>query len=331
MTNADLAHGGALGEVMRAFPDAPTPWLDLSTGINPWPYPHSNIATSAFTALPDAGLERDGIDAMARAWNCAPETIALTAGSQAAIQILPRLFPSRRVAIIVPTYSEHAIVWRSAGAVVKEVDGLASAAHEFDTVVVGNPNNPDGRAYQPDALLRAAETLGSRGGRLIVDEAFADLQPDISLAQHAGAASIIVLRSFGKFFGLAGVRLGAIVASPDVIASARKLLGPWPVSGPALDLARRAYRDDAWRDATLARLRKAADDLDRALRAGGVEPVGGTDLFRWAACADAHATWRQLAARGIYVRRFSWSRDRLRFGLPREVTDFDRLTSALRA
>lgn len=328
--DADLSHGGALAGMRRAFPDAPQPWFDLSTGINPWPYPHADIPASAFATLPDAAVEHDAREAMAAAWGCAAETIALTPGSQAAIQLLPQLFPASRVGVVSPTYNEHARIWRSAGARVEEIEAAAINADDFDCVVLCNPNNPDGRQWRPDALLKLAGGLAAHGGRLIVDEAFADLSPNLSVAGYAGAGSIIALRSFGKFFGLAGVRLGALVAAPAIIADARRRLGPWAVSGLALELARRAYRDRVWIDETLSLLKREARELDNVLRDGGLAPRGGTDLFRWVACDDAHGLWRELGRRGIYVRRFPWSVDHLRFGLPAFARDRERLAAALR-
>ncbi|MBN9063823.1 MAG: threonine-phosphate decarboxylase [Rhizobiales bacterium] len=330
MTGADLIHGGALSAVRQAFPHAPAPWLDLSTGINPWPYPHGNMPADAFTRLPDADLEEHARAAMAAAWGCEPRDVALTPGSQAAIQLLPHLLGFSRVAIVGPTYGEHAQVWRQSGAEVFEIAADAIEDVEADCVVICNPNNPDGRIIARTRLAAIAQRLASRGGRLVADEAFADGAPENSLVAEARALKAIVLRSFGKFFGLAGARLGAIVADEAIVGRARMRFGPWAVSGPALAIAQRAYRDDSWRAATIARLKRAGAELDDALRVAGVTPAGGTLLFRWVCCRNANAIWRRLAERGVYVRRFAWSDDFLRIGIPADESERERLVAALR-
>jgi cobalamin biosynthetic protein CobC len=325
----DLVHGGGLAAMRSAFPDAPTPWLDLSTGVNPWPYPCDAIPPCAFARLPESDLEARAAAAAADYLGCPASSIALTPGSQAAIQILPLLLTVHRVAIISPTYAEHADLWRRAGAHVEETTHLPEP-DAFNCVVVVNPNNPNGRRFEPERLRQFADGQSKSGGALIVDEAFADLAPDISTVARAHAPGLIVLRSFGKFFGLAGLRLGMLIAEPQLVARAKARLGPWAVSGPALNIAARAYRDTDWHQQMRARLQRAAQHLDGILVDGGLRVLGGTDLFRWVEARDAHALWRLLATKGIYVRRFSWSDKRLRFGLPADLTASVRLAEALR-
>jgi cobalamin biosynthesis protein CobC len=325
----DLLHGGGLAGVMARYPDAPTPWIDLSTGINPWPYPHTGLSADALAKLPDTPMQQRARKAAAAAFGCAPEHVALTAGSQAAIQLAPLLHPARRVAIVSPTYSEHAQSWARSSAEIIEVSNLPDARDRFDAVIAVNPNNPDGRIHSRADLLALAADLSARGGCLIVDEAFADLDPAISIANAAGADGLIVLRSFGKFYGLAGLRLGAILAPNPLIARAKALLGPWPVSGPALAIAARAYDDTAWQTATRTRLTAAAASLDTALQRHGLEVTGGTSLYRWIKTPNAHALWRRLAERGVYVRRFSWTTTHLRIGLPADEAALSRLIEAL--
>lgn len=327
----DLLHGGNLASVQTLFPDAPLPWLDLSTGINPWPFAYTPISAEAFTNLPAAALQQRATLAAVRAFGCEPEQIVLTPGSQAAIQLMPTLRPAKKVAIVTPTYSEHALSWRRSGAETIEISGLPHAHDGFDAVVVVNPNNPDGHIHSHDELTRLANDLARTGGHLIVDEAFADVDPSISLAARAFAPNIALLRSFGKFFGLAGIRLGAIIGAPSLVSTATAHMGPWAVSGPALEIAAQAYADTAWQSSMRARLADAANELDSALRATGVTPSGGTSLFRWIATEDAHHTWRVLVSKGIYTRRFAWSTTHLRIGIPASDSDQQRLIEALRA
>ncbi len=328
VSDFDLLHGGALSAMMAAFPKAPQPWLDLSTGINPWPYPHHDLKISAFHRLPEEEDSAAARLAMARAFACNAESIALTPGSQAAIEALPQLAPSERVSILAPTYAEHAKAWREAGATVHEASSLTDLA-QSDIGVVVNPNNPTGALYAPSELLELARSFAARGGTLIVDEAFADLTPDYSLTPYAGAEGLILLRSFGKFYGLAGVRLGAIIGTGALAQKTRALFGPWSISGPALALARRAYADMDWSAAMRARLIDQAAKLDATINTAGFHIDGGALLFRWVRAPDAHALWRRLAQRGVYVRRFAWSSTHLRFGLPESDAALERLREAL--
>lgn len=327
--NDDLVHGGALGAMAKAFPDAPRPWLDLSTGVNPWPYPFDDLPRGAFTALPDPSAEDAARAAMARAWGAAPDTIALTPGAEAAMRRLPFLLGARHVGILGPTYSGHESAWRLAGATVETTRDIPPDLARFSAFVVVNPNNPDGRAHAPEQLAQLHARLGRNGGALIVDESFGDLEPSASLAPFSTRDGLIVLKSFGKFFGLPGLRLGALLASPAIVARMKDALGAWPVSGPALAIARRAYEDAAWAAATRARLAAAAAALDETLQKAGARIAGGTTLFRLIDVNDAHVTWRRLAEKGVYVRRFAWSPRLLRIGLPSDARGHERLGEAL--
>lgn len=317
---SDLTHGGALDAMRTAFPAAPGPWLDLSTGINPWPYP-VKLSPEHMARLPDADLERSAREAAARFFGASTDCVALTPGSQAAIQMLPRLTGAKKPAILQPAYGGHVEAWRASGVSLQEV---RVPRPEHDALIVVNPNNPTGITVSASALA----TLATRGGHLIVDEAFAEIAPGVSCAAQAGAAGLIVLRSFGKFFGLAGLRLGTLLSTPDLIQRAREMMGPWPVSGPALEAAAQAYGDTAWIDATRARLVDAAAKLDDVLKRRGLAVEGGTALFRFVRC-DAPVLWARLARAGIYARRFAWSTTHLRFGLPLDDAALERLEAAL--
>ncbi|WP_375408598.1 threonine-phosphate decarboxylase CobD [uncultured Methylobacterium sp.] len=325
---APIAHGGDLDAARRLFPDAPEPWIDLSTGINPVPYPCPPPTASAFARLPSATDLAGLIRAAAEAYGADPATIVAAPGTQMLIETLPRLRSPSRVAVVGPTYAEHAAAWKRGGHVVAMVADLASAG-SADVVVVVNPNNPDGRVVAARGLLQMAATLGQRGGLLVVDEAFADLEPVDSLAADV-APGILVLRSFGKTYGLAGLRLGFALAEPALSRRIALALGPWAVAGPALAIGRAALVDQSWRDA--ARIARAADAgrLDRMIVRGGGSVVGGTCLFRTADFADGPALFRRLGQAGIYVRRFEPMPERLRFGLPADRTEWCRLSRILR-
>nr|WP_280517699.1 aminotransferase class I/II-fold pyridoxal phosphate-dependent enzyme [Falsirhodobacter halotolerans] len=286
-------------------------WIDLSTGINRVPYPIPPLPPEAWTALPTPRAMGAAARAAERAWGSARPLIPV-AGAQAAIQVLPRLWAPGLARILAPTYNEHAAQFRAAGWRVEEVVTL-SALNGADLAVVVNPNNPDGQAHDPTALL----ALDVR--RLIVDESFADPVPHLSLLPHM-REGLVVLRSFGKFYGLAGLRLG-FVAGADVAP----LAGPWPIAGVALEVGRAALDDTDWAAVTIDRLARDAARMD-ALAPWPL--VGGTHLFRTYATADAAAAQAHLARHGIWSRIFPYSRTWLRLGLP-APHEWDRVKAAL--
>jgi cobalamin biosynthetic protein CobC len=251
-------------------------------------------------------------------------------GSEAALRILARLLPAKTIAVAGPTYSSHAAAWRSAGAVVRSIPCRDLASADADLVIAVNPNNPHGYRHAPDTLARIADRQAARGGWLIVDEAFGETAPELSVADRAGGA-LIVLRSLGKFYGLAGVRLGFVLAGDGVIAELRTVFGDWPVSAAAIAAGRAAYPDVAWRERTAASLIRKAARLDRLLSRAGFEIVGGTSLFRLCAADDASRRFAVLAERGILTRPFDFDRRWLRFGLPAGGGAWTRLEQALEA
>jgi cobalamin biosynthetic protein CobC len=323
-------HGGNIGAARLRFPNAPLPWIDLSTGINPVAYPVGDVAPDAWTRLPDPAAQ-EALEAAARtAYDAGAEsTVVAAPGTQALLQWLPRVVPAQRVGILGFTYGEHEKCWRDAGADVVTVDTAAELA-SFDVGVVVNPNNPDGRLVPPEVLLTTAQSMLSSNGMLIVAEAFMDtLGLGDSLAPRLPHAGAVVLRSFGKTYGLAGLRLGFAVAPPRLAASLRAALGPWAVCGPAVAIGQRALLDTVWlRKATL-RLRADADRLDGLLRSRGFTVVGGTPLFRLASHAEAGKWFGHLAQAGILTRPFGGRPDWLRFGLPGGRAEWERLEAAL--
>jgi cobalamin biosynthesis protein CobC len=324
-------HGGNLGAARRLFPDAPAPWIDLSTGVNPHPYPLPPFASDDWAHLPEPGsLAALEAEAARRYGAEAGQTIAAP-GTQAVIQLMARLRPARRVRIFGFTYSGHQRAWAAAGANVETVENLADLA-AADVAIVVNPNNPDGRRTDRASLAELHAKITARGGTLIVDEAFMDLsERGQSLIPSLPGTSAIVLRSFGKTYGLAGLRLGFAIASPDIVASLRAALGPWPVSGPAIAIGRVALADDAWLERAALRLAREAGRLDRLLVESGFESRGGTILFRLVRHPQAAGIFVDLMRHGILTRPFSALPDRLRFGLPGDAEAWRRLEAALQS
>ena len=328
---ASIAHGGKLSEARRLFPDAPEPWLDLSTGINPDAYPLPALALECFARLPDPEDLDRLLSAAADAYHVRDRAmLAAAPGTQILIELLPKLWPEPSVRILGPTYTEHARAWARAGIKTSEVTSF-EALSEANVAVLCNPNNPDGRRFAPEHLLRLADRLAEHRGLLVVDEAFADLEDDrLSLAPALPHPSLIVLRSFGKTYGLAGLRLGFALGAPDRILRIRDSLGPWAVSGPAIAVGQQALRDQAWLTMTRERLAHRREELDAVLSDRGLNVVGGTRLFRLIVTENAPALFAQLGGAGIFVRRFAGQPRWLRLGQPGSDANVERLKAALR-
>jgi cobalamin biosynthetic protein CobC len=232
------------------------------------------------------------------------------------------------VAILGPTYAEHARAWRVAGHAVAEVGSL-QAMGEVDVAVIVNPNNPDGRLVPADALRGLADRLHRRGGWLVVDEAFADFDAAESLVP-ALPEGAVVLRSFGKTYGLAGIRLGFAIARGPAGAMLRAALGPWSVSGPAIAAGRAALRDRAWLAAARASRSADARRLDALLASVGADPIRGTILYRLVRTDDAARLFDHLGQHGLWVRRFQHDPRLLRVGLPGSTAAWSRVARALK-
>jgi cobalamin biosynthetic protein CobC len=330
MSEIQIWHGGDLGEAERLFPDAPRPWIDLSTGINPIPYPMPPLPPSLFERLPSPEAHKDLERAAAEAYQAAdPGMVVAAPGTQVLISVLPALWQRSRVAVLGPTYAEHARAWRMAGHGVVECASPEQAL-DTDILIVVNPNNPDGQTFAAQDLVAMCDHLRERSGWLIVDEAFADFDADETLVPQL-PDNAIVLRSFGKTYGLAGIRLGFSISGTGMAEKLRMMLGPWAVSGPAVEVGQKALRDRDWLAA--AQKARSAD----AIRLGAIlTPVAetapkGTTLYRFIESEYAPDLFTHLGHCGIWVRRFEYNRRILRFGLPGSEAAWLRLEEAVAA
>lgn len=314
-------HGGDLDRAQARY--GAGAWLDLSTGINPVPYPVPDLPARAWTALPTRA-EVAALEACARrAWHARRDCVAL-AGAQGAIQLVPQLAPPGAARVVGPTYNEHAGALRAQDWTVEEVatpEDLRGAA----LGVLVNPNNPDGRRWTPAELLDVARDVGL----LIVDESFADPMPEVSVLPLLEAQRVVVLRSFGKFYGLAGLRLGFAFGSDEVLARLKALAGPWAVSGLAIAVGQAALGDTGWQSETCSRLAADVGRLDRLAEAQGWRLVGGTPLFRTYDAGDALAAQERLAQHRVWSRVFPYSDSWIRLGLPGDEAGWQQLATAM--
>lgn len=342
-------HGGGLDAAAAQYGGRRQDWMDLSTGINPAPYPVADLPQDIWTALPDAAAMAALTSAARRFWNI-PDAAAVlaTPGASAPIAQIP--FLSRpaptsdvqadtnqvgtgqvstgqnvsdhrtpgTVAIPGPTYNEHAAAFQNAGWQIIDQPDNASMPRP-DAQVIVHPNNPTGHLHDPARLTAPL---------CVIDESFADVTPGHSLIALTEKPGRLVLKSFGKFWGLAGLRLGFVMGAPDLVDQIAQRLGPWPVSGPALAIGARALADTEWARTTRAQLAHDADRLDTLMLRTGATLTGGTSLFRLYDHPDAAQLHSHLARHHIWTRRFPWSDTAIRLGLPAPA-DWDRLRLAL--
>lgn len=327
-------HGGGVRAAARRWGRPVEDWLDLSTGINPQGWPVPPLPPQAWARLPEAD---DGLEAAASAYYGSDALLPLP-GSQAAIQTLPALWPgtgdrtAARVGVLDPGYNEHARAWAARGHAVQSVEpdaGTIDAALDtLDVLVLIHPNNPTGTRFEREQLLGWHARLARRGGWLVVDEAFVDTEPQRSLVPEGPREGLVVLRSLGKFFGLAGARVGFLFGPEPLRRELAGRLGPWSVPGPSRQVAAGALADHGWQSARRAQLAKEGERLAGLLRAHDLTPDGGSALFQWVRTDHAAALQDRLARAAILVRRFETPAS-LRFGLPGDEAGWQRLEAAL--
>ena len=328
-----LEHGGRLRAAARAYGTPLESWMDLSTGISPWCFPAAAIPESIWHRLPDPD---DGLDAAASAYYGNNRLLA-TSGSQAAIQALPRLFQPNRITIVGPTYNEHAAAWRAAGHDIHWASALSEAITQASPVtLLCNPNNPTASHTDRSTLIKAAQALNAHEGWLIIDEAYGDFEPEYCATPDAGSAAaprLITLRSLGKFFGLAGARVGFVFGERRLLARLNDMLGPWTINGPARYVAEQALADRPWQQQQRQRVRHAGQQLLALLHEKLPRiPVDATGLFSTCTLPSATAAqslYDHLAQHGILVRLFATNR-LVRFGIPTD-TSWPRLADALQS
>ena len=328
MSAPRIVHGGGIAAAAARHSGRPEDWLDLSTGINPNPVALPPVDMAAWHRLPDRHRQDAARAAAARYYGTADALPLPVPGTQSVIQLLPRLIaPGRRAAVLSPTYGEYARVLENAGIAVDRVASLEDIGPVHGLVVVVNPNNPDGRLVGRDVLLALHRRVAAQGGMLVVDEAFGDMRPEHCIAPLAGEPGLLVFRSFGKFFGLAGLRLGFVIGEEAVLERIEDWLGPWAVSGPALSIATQLMAGDTAAIAATIAERKAG--LDAVLSAAGLRIVGGTALFSLVEDARASALYERLCRHRILVRPFDYAPQWLRFGLAPDAAADARLAAAL--
>ncbi|WP_052134507.1 aminotransferase class I/II-fold pyridoxal phosphate-dependent enzyme [Sphingomonas sp. 37zxx] len=313
-------HGGRVDVARAAYP-AVADWIDLSTGLSPWSYP-ATIEAAALAHLPTPEALATLEASAAAAFGVSASRVVAVPGTDLALRLLGRMIGGHAI-VGGPGYSGHMTMW-AGRAISAGFDALPDAVRSGETVMVARPNNPDGQIIDAATLERIAE----RDDWLIVDEAFVDATPEISLAGRDWD-SLIVLRSFGKFYGLAGLRLGFVLAPPMIVLGLRELLGDWPVPGPAIAIGTAAYADRDWAAMQAARVREGAARLDALLGGAGLGVAGGTALFRLIETPQRDGLFDHLAQRGILTRPFADRPHWLRMGLPGTPAAWDRIASAL--
>lgn len=322
-----LIHGGQLQKIAKQYNISQKNWLDLSTGIAPFSYPIPKIPEKYYQSLPQASSD---LEVAAKNYYHA-DSLLVTNGSQAIIKLLPALWREKNkqsTTVYLPEqgYKEHELAWKIAGfSLCKYQDKLPKLTEIKDNsvLVVINPNNPTGQLHQCSELIKYQEKLKTSGGLFVIDEAFMDIvepsQSMTSLINHS--ANTLVLRSFGKFFGLAGIRIGFLIADNAWLMQFNEQLGPWQVNGPAQFIAQKALTDNDWQKKQQQHLNLLASQLRTVLikniSNNLINKISGTDLFQtvyFKEGVDVESYSIALCKQGVYV-RLTDDKQALRFGL----------------
>jgi cobalamin biosynthesis protein CobC len=321
-----LEHGGRLRAAAEYYGISLNNWLDLSTGINPNGWQVPSIPADCWQRLPE---HNDDLLTAAQHYY-RNEFILPVAGSQAAIQALPLLRKPSKVGILCPAYAEHAYSWQQTGHTILSLsaDAIDDNIADIDVLILINPNNPSGHTFTSTQINIWHQQLKQRAGWLIIDEAFIDTCPELSFSAYPVSDGLIILRSIGKFFGLAGIRCGFVISTPDLLHQLADKLGPWTISHPSRHVAKLALEDHAWQHDAQVLLRRQGYKLHQLLSTNGLTPSGGCDLFQWVVTEQAEEIHKSLAKTGILTRLFSQPAS-IRFGLPGKEQDWERLAQAL--
>ncbi len=318
-------HGGRVDQARAWFPQVAA-WTDLSTGIAPWAYPVAEPG-EAPAPLPDPARLAELEARAAHAFGTVPDHVVAVPGSDLALRLIGAILPGP-AGWVTPGYAGHRAMWPQDRAVALSRADFADVAGEHRHIVLARPNNPDGWCADANALAGVATRLATKGGWLIVDEAFADATPDDSVAGR-GWPGLIVLRSFGKFYGLAGLRLGFVIAPPAIAGPLRAMLGDWPISTPALAAGIAAYGDTAWQSGQRQRLSEVSERMAAQVAAAGLDIVGRTAFFTLVALPRRDALFAHLARAGVLTRPFAAQPTWLRLGLPGDMAGWQRVRDAL--
>jgi len=322
-----LEHGGHLIDAANKYNIPLEQWMDLSTGINPNGWIIPEIPARCWQRLPEIG---DGLVSAAKQYyQC--QSLLPVAGSQAAIQTLPLLRKKSKVGVLKPAYAEHAYSWKNAGHEIVELEAEKIEAHleSLDVLILVNPNNPTGQSFDKEQLLKWHDILRRHKGWLIIDEAFIDTTPEKSLSNHQVIDGLIILRSIGKFFGLAGIRCGFVIGIEELLHTLNEKLGPWVISHPSRYVATAALLDQEWINQTQDELKQNSNRLAALLTKRGLKPNGKTDLFHWIKTPLAKQVYQNLAQQGVLTRLFPQPLS-LRFGLPKNNQQYVDLDAALK-
>jgi len=298
-----LEHGGKLDHHLDLYGGDRSDWIDLSTGINNSPYPIPKIPKWVWECLPDERLNENFKDAARDFWKVPKSAEITTAnGTSPIISILPSIFRRGNIDIYHPTYNEYKAAFTKSGWKISKNNASAR--------VLVNPNNPDGKYWSSTDIL-------SNDKLTIVDESFCDLTPEKSLIKFSDQPGVVVLKSFGKFWGLAGLRLGCAIAAPKTLKKLQSMLGPWPASGPALFIGVKALNDKNWANNNVKKLDNLASKFDDILLKNSIHIMGGTSLFRLIKIKNAEKMKNYFAQNHILIRTFSYSNEIARIGIPK--------------
>jgi len=324
MNNKDLniQHGGDIDLAIKKYGGKREDWVDLSTGINGTSYPWQESINVELRNLPSNKILMNLEKAAARAYKIAESAdTAAVSGAQQIINLLPICLKScNSVTILGPTYSEYEKAFKSSGIktqTVSEVSKLSSS----DIAIIVNPNNPTGKVIADEML----EDLSKKVRILIIDESF----KMFSTRRTLNFSNIIQINSLGKFFGLAGIRLGFVSGPSDFIKAVKEMLGPWPVSSLAAEIGIVALNDRVWISEMEKLLVTESNALHEACNSRNWELVGRTSLFHTYATSSCLEVEKQFAAHGIWVRTFDYSETWVRLGIPTSENQWERVKQAL--
>ena len=324
MGNKDLniQHGGDIDLAIKKYGGQRADWIDLSTGINRTSYPWQESVKVELRDLPSSKLLMGLEKAASRAYKVAEGTdTAAVQGAQQIISLLPICLKNyNSVAILGPTYNEYEKAFKSSGIkaeTVSEVSKLSSS----DIAIIVNPNNPTGKVIAEEIL----DDLSKKVRILIIDESF----KMFSSRRIQKFDNVIQINSLGKFFGLAGVRLGFVSGPSDFIKSVREMLGPWPISSIAAEIGIIALNDTTWISEMEKILLEGSNVLHKACSTKNWKLVGKTNLFHTYATSSCLEVEEQFAAHYIWIRTFDYSQTWIRLGIPTSKYEWTRVRQVL--